>query len=124
MPLVETLHRIAEVSPVWALDVHEMLLEGYRDGGPVRGISAMPSMHVASAALMAIYGFAWRRWAGWLLTAFAVAIQIGSVHLAWHYAIDGYFGALLAVFCWYAAREMAQRSGADGPSGRHSGPVL
>ncbi len=107
-PLMELLNRNAEVSPVWALGVQDMLLTGYETGEGSKGISAMPSMHVTSSVLLAIYGFAWRRWAGWLLTAFAVSIQIGSVHLAWHYAIDGYFGVLIAAACWWMARRMVR----------------
>lgn len=109
LPLTDLLHRNAESSPVWALGVHEMLLENYHDGTGAKGISAMPSMHVTSSVLLAIYGFAWRRWAGWLLTAFAVLIQLGSVHLAWHYAIDGYVGAGLALLCWWIGRDLARR---------------
>jgi len=109
VPLMETLRTFHEVSPVWSLEVHQMLLDGYLNDGPIRGISAMPSMHVASAVLMALYGFSYSRPVGWTLTAFAILIQLGSVQLAWHYAIDGYLGAILAVLFWYAARAMARR---------------
>lgn len=109
LPLTDLLYRNAETSPVWALGVHEMLLENYHDGTGARGISAMPSMHVTSSVLLAIHGFAWRRWAGWLLTLFAILIQLGSVHLAWHYAIDGYVGAAVAGLCWLAGRALARR---------------
>lgn len=109
-PLLDRLHEFADVSPVWALNVHEMLLDGYRNDGPVKGISAMPSMHVASSVLMAFYAFTWRRWAGWLLTAFAFVIMLGSVHLAWHYAVDGYFGALIAWGCWRVAGKLEGRT--------------
>jgi hypothetical protein len=34
--------------------------------------------------------------------------MIGSVHLAWHYAIDGYVGALVAVFGWWAAGKLVR----------------
>ncbi len=108
-PLMELLRANNEVLPVWALDVQNMLIEGYRAGEGSRGISAMPSMHVTTAVLLAFYGFAWRRWAGWMLVIFAIMIQFGSVHLGWHYAIDGYFGALIATACWYGSKWMAQR---------------
>jgi hypothetical protein len=32
-----------------------------------------------------------------------VVVQIGSVHLAWHYALDGYAAALLTLAIWRAA---------------------
>ena len=44
-----------------------------------------------------------KRWAGYLLSAFAFLIFVGSIHLGWHYAIDGYAGAAVALFGWWAA---------------------
>ncbi|PQO23000.1 inositol phosphorylceramide synthase [Rhodobacteraceae bacterium WD3A24] len=104
--LLEMLRIAHEVSPVQALNVHEALWEGYRTGEGVSGISAMPSMHVAVATLLALYGFRYAPWAGWLLTGFAGVIMAGSVMLAWHYAIDGYAGALVAWGCWRLALRM------------------
>jgi hypothetical protein len=71
------------------------------------GISAMPSLHVGLAVLFALV--AWQRSGvlGAVLVAYAVVIQIGSVVLAWHYAIDGYLGAALAWGCWIAAGRLA-----------------
>ena len=103
VPLVSTLHEFANVYPVWALDVHEILWDGYTAETPAGGISAMPSMHLASSALLALYGFTYTRWAGWLLTVFTGLILLGSVHLAWHYAVDSYAGILIAVLCWKLA---------------------
>ena len=76
--------------------------------GATSGISAMPSMHVGMAVLIAVV--AWRRWkpAGVICWAYAVVVQIGSVVLAWHYAIDGYLAALLVAFCWAAAGRLVQ----------------
>ncbi|WP_232796500.1 phosphatase PAP2 family protein [Roseovarius salinarum] len=108
-PLMERLHAINAETPIWAVKVHAMLLDGYLNDGPVKGISAMPSMHVACAALLAFHGFTVRRWIGWALAGFLVVIQVGSVHLAWHYAIDGYFGIVIAGACWLAARAVARR---------------
>ena len=101
---MQKLAEFNEISPVWALEVQQLLLDNYRTDGPVKGISAMPSMHVASSALLAIFGFSYSRVVGWAMTVFAGLILIGSVHLGWHYAIDGYFSIALAGFCWWAAK--------------------
>jgi len=70
---------------------------------PFAGISAMPSMHVGMAVLVAVA--AWRRSkvAGVVCWAYAAVIQVGSVVLAWHYAIDGYVAAVIVAVCWFAA---------------------
>ena len=109
VPLFDTLKEFSKISPVWVLEVQDKLLDGYLNGGPIKGISAMPSIHVAVAVLLAIYGFQYRRWAGWLLVAFAILIQLGSVHLGWHYAIDGYAGGLVAILCWKISNKLAKR---------------
>lgn len=108
LPLLDSLRAFSATYPVWALDVHDILWEGYESGSPVGGISAMPSMHLASSALLALYGFTYARWAGWLLTAFTGLILLGSVHLAWHYAVDSYAGILIAVLCWKFAAWLAR----------------
>jgi len=66
-------------------------------------ISAFPSMHVATSTLMTIIAFKYRRWAGILMSLFAGLIMLGSVMLGWHYAVDGYAGALIAVLSWKAS---------------------
>ena len=108
VPLMDMLNRFHEVSPVWALNVQDMLLAGHYGEGPVKGISAMPSMHVASTVIITAYAFTWQRWAGWLMVGFTALIMLGSVHLGWHYAIDGYFGALLALVCWWIATRVSR----------------
>jgi len=40
---------------------------------------------------------------GWLLWAYALVIFLGLVHLAWHYAVDGYVGPGLALLFWAIA---------------------
>ena len=111
-PLLDTLNEFNQVSPVWALNVHEMLWEGYVADGRARGISAMPSMHVASSALLMFYAYSWKRWAGHLMAVFFIVIMIGSVMLAWHYAIDGYLGFVIAIICWKIARLLVARDAA------------
>ena len=96
--------------PIWSLGIMDALWKAYETGdGVVNGISAMPSMHVGTSVLFALLGFAsGKRWVGWLLAGFAALIMIGSVHLGWHYAIDGYAGALVAVFGWWAAGKLVR----------------
>jgi len=65
------------------------------------GISAMPSMHLAAAA---VYVFAARR-SLWIIpaTLFWIVIFVGSAYFGYHYAVDGIAGALVAGLCWVAS---------------------
>ena len=101
-PLMATLYQAHETATVWALNVHERLWEAHITGAYDfgSGISAMPSIHVSSAVLFALLGWRVNRAFGMALTAFAVLIMIGSVHLAWHYAIDGYVSIVLTILIW------------------------
>jgi hypothetical protein len=104
-PLMAYLHQANDVVPVMALQVQDMLWQAYVGTGGMdigEGISAMPSLHVATAVSYALVGFAVRRWLGILLAGFAAFIMIGSVHLGWHYAIDGYAGLLCTLAIWLA----------------------
>jgi hypothetical protein len=40
---------------------------------------------------------------GWAYAVFALLILVGSVHLAWHYAIDGYFSAIAVLLVWWGS---------------------
>ena len=67
------------------------------------GVSAMPSVHVATAALVALFGFGLSRTMGAMLSAVALCTFVASVALGWHYAFDGYVGAVLAAGIWWFA---------------------
>jgi membrane-associated phospholipid phosphatase len=128
--LMAYLRDSAEVSPVWALGIQDLLWSNYlRPGVEVgSGITAMPSMHVATAVLFALFGARVDRRLGIALWAYAAIIGIGSVHLGWHYAIDGYAGALGAVAIWKAvgwllARNAALRSRVAPPALPGSGRI-
>lgn len=115
-PLMAYLAEAGKAAPLWVLDTQNMLWESYAKGeGAVAGISAMPSMHVGSCVLMTLLGFASsKRWLGWAFALFGLVIFLGSIHLAWHYAIDGYAGAAVALLGWWLAGWLLRRSEAVG----------
>lgn len=101
--LMAYLRGVNEVMPVWAIPVQDELWRGYSDDSViVRGISAMPSMHNGSALLYALAGYQVSRFAGRLLSAHAILIFIGSIHLGWHYAVDSYLAWALTLAIWFA----------------------
>jgi hypothetical protein len=96
-------------SPISALTFQSGLLrmhggEALMIGG---GISAMPSVHNGLAALFAFAAFRINRKAGWAMAFYAALIWIGSIHLGWHYAIDGLVSFALAWGIWRAAGRAA-----------------
>jgi hypothetical protein len=50
------------------------------------------------------------------MTLFAIVIFIGSIHLGWHYAIDGYASALATAAIWIAVGRLLRWSGASQPA--------
>ena len=101
-PLMAYLHAANDVSPVASLEVQDLLWAWYSGhiATPGAGISAMPSMHLAVAFSFLLLGFATSRMFGVIFSCFALVIFLGSVHLGWHYAIDGYAGMLGAWLIW------------------------
>jgi hypothetical protein len=82
------------------------------------GISAMPSMHLATVS---IYVLAARR-TRWFVPSvlFWLIIFICSAYFGFHYWIDGIAGAGFAIVCWAAMERLLQRTGATSirqPSG-------
>ena len=102
--------------PILVNDVQQLLLERYRNRSAElgAGITAMPSMHVALACLFWLSFRQLSKWAGWAGLLFLTLIQIGSVHLGWHYAIDGYFSIALTVLLWWLCSLWLDLSGKHG----------
>lgn len=118
-PLMAYLHASDRQMPISALPVQQLLWNGYQQHNAALGISAMPSMHVASSVLLALWGWRHDRRAGLALSAFALLIMVGSVHLGWHYALDGYVGAAGAVAIWLAVGALLPRQPQDRAATRH-----
>ncbi|MGI9288337.1 MAG: phosphatase PAP2 family protein [Pseudomonadales bacterium] len=86
-----------------ALDTQGVLWESYTTGEVIvgAGISAMPSMHVAIATLCALTAWQANRIFGCIMIVYVLVIVFGSVHLAWHYAVDAYFAIIGTFIIWH-----------------------
>jgi PAP2 superfamily protein len=103
------LRGVNETYAIWAIPLQDELWQGYVDPDLViKGISAMPSMHNGSALLFALAGYQVSRFAGHLLTAHAILIFIGSIHLGWHYAVDSYLAWAFTLVIWFAVLPIAR----------------
>ena len=102
------LHEVDGRIPLWFLKTQAMLWDGYTGKIPALGISAMPSMHNASAMLFALTFWRVKPWIGLLFAAYAAVILLGSVHLGWHYAVDGYAGIAIGLLGWWIAGPIAR----------------
>lgn len=103
-PLLDQLEQVHAESTLLAVRNEHALWQAHveRHWLPFGGISAMPSVHVAMAILFALVlgeAYPLLRLTGWI---FALFIQVGSIVLAWHYAVDGYASAILTVIVWKA----------------------
>ncbi len=101
-PLINLLADDAKISPLWAPDTQAMLWRGYTKTGIGlgTGISAMPSVHVATAFLFVLLTWPYGLWARTAALSFFAAILSGSVLLGWHYAVDGYASIPLTLLVW------------------------
>lgn len=81
---------------LWAVYTSHGLIVG-------SGISAMPSLHIASTTWMAIAAWKLAPRLAVPLTAFAFLIFALSIGLGWHYATDGIVGSASAVACFKIA---------------------
>ncbi|MBI3674799.1 MAG: phosphatase PAP2 family protein, partial [Rhizobiales bacterium] len=107
-PLMNYLHDVDSRLPIWSLKTQALLWDGYTGKLPPLGISAFPSMHNASAALFALATWRTSRPVGIFFAIYAAVILLGSVHLGWHYAVDGYAGIAIGVLGWWAAGPIAR----------------
>lgn len=88
-----------------AVATQAYLLENFGTPGFGKGISAMPSMHNALYLLLIwmVYHRFGNGWPLWCAIAFEATVFVASVHLGWHYALDGVVAAVLVVPVWWFA---------------------
>lgn len=105
LPLREQLDRVLASDDLVLLSQRYLAVGlDYRIAIKGGGISAMPSMHIATATMLVLA--AWTtRWL-WLALLFWAMTFFGSVYLGYHYAVDAPVAALVAWACWRAARRI------------------
>jgi len=92
-----------QIYPVPDLHAVDYLWSAYqlRENKLFSGISAMPSMHVSLACIFMLLGWRVNKYLGSFFTLYLVMIMVGSVHLGWHYALDGYVAAAMTFLIWW-----------------------
>lgn len=112
-PLMDRLAGANAHFDIMALRTQDGLWQSYEANRAALGggISAMPSVHVATALLYLLLALRLKSpW--WPLAAlFLAAIMIGSVHLGWHYAADGYAAIAVTLPLWFLAGRLSEPVG-------------
>ena len=110
---MELLRNLSASARLEALVLQDSLWAAYAATPSFSSISAFPSMHVAIAMLvfLACRHIGW--WLKYLSAAYLGLIFLGSIFLGWHYAIDGYAGAGLALASWWLGGLIAKKYGTE-----------
>jgi hypothetical protein len=110
--LMRYLYEADKQFPIWALDGQAYLWNNFtfREVKLAAGISAMPSMHIAMSFLFFLVGRATAPWIGRVFLVYLVIMLVGSVHLGWHYAIDGYASIIGVCLIWWIAGKLANHA--------------
>ena len=119
------LANVHETHELWAVDTHAILRESYLNPKPgqLSGISAMPSIHNATSAIFMLTAYRINKKFGHLMAIYLGFIVIGSIHLAWHYAVDAYAGIIIALFVWWLTGKALKLQDKIIPFSAHPNPT-
>lgn len=78
------------------------------------GISAMPSMHIVLVLLWLFPAWHLNKYLGIVFTCYTAIIWVGSVHLGWHYFVDGLVSLVVISIIWRAAGHLTGLYGSRG----------
>jgi hypothetical protein len=107
--IMENLQRANAIVPLGVVEEQNTLWMGYSKHTLIAGISAMPSMHNATALLLALTALHLGRTLAILLWCHCVLVFLGSIWLGWHYSIDAYAAFAITSFFWWASKPIAAR---------------
>jgi len=100
--LLDHLSAVATTWPVASPHIQDTLWRLHARGQTdiYTGISAMPSVHVAMPALMAMVGWNRNRLLGAAFWLYTLLVLVATVGLGWHYAVDGYVSIAAVALYW------------------------
>ena len=107
-PLMDYLRGANEHLPIWAIGTQDMLWDYRMEGSAFGGVSAMPSMHNATALLFVLASTGRPLWVRRAVVVHFILIFLGSIHLGWHYAVDSYLAWALTLAVWWAMGPVAR----------------
>jgi hypothetical protein len=110
-PMLNKLYSYHESKHLWAVYNQIGLWEAKitHKWLPFGGISAMPSIHVAMAMIFMLTAWQANKLYGLVLALYVLIIQIGSIVLAWHYAVDGYISIISTILIWNVIGKLVGR---------------
>jgi hypothetical protein len=120
-PLMDYLRAVNVSHPLISIEVQGILWHQYRVGAvtPWNAISAMPSIHVAMPVVFTLVGRRFHKGLGAFFLVYGILVFIGSIHLGWHYAVDGYVSVIVMLAVWWWSGRVVRRHldhrAADGP---------
>ncbi len=109
--LVRHLHAQDKIEHLAIFDIGNLEL-GYTRGGEVinmNALSAMPSMHIAIAALLVFYTARFNRILAFVFAIYCALIMVSSVYLGWHYALDGYVAIAGTWLIWWLSGPLLKK---------------